>query len=69
MKNPFKFQVVEYSRVYPYGTSNRIVAQAPTVRGCMTEYNKHLARWVGVERKNMVKTVWLCDGVEFDIIG
>ena len=67
--NPFKFQVVEYSDSYPYGVQNSIVAQAPTIKGCLSEYKKHLVRFASIERKNLVKTVLLCDGVQFDILG
>ena len=66
--NPFKFQVVEYTREWPYGTPNRIVASAPTLKGCLSEYKRHLHRYevAKVDRK-VEKTIFLCDGVSFDV--
>ena len=65
--NPFKFQVIEFSRQYPYGVENRIVAQAATLKGCLSEYSRHVARYAG-EPRNIVKTVFKADGVVFDVV-
>lgn len=62
-----KYQVVEFSRQHPYGVENRIVAQAATLKGCLSEYNKHLARYIE-PRHNLVKTVFKCNGVAFDVV-
>lgn len=66
MKNPFKYQVIEFSRQHPYGVENRIVAQAATIKGCLSEYNKHIARHPE-KRANLLKTAFMCDGVVFDM--
>lgn len=68
--NPYRYQVVEFSRDYPNGTDNRIVASAATLKGCLSQYNKHLMTWnlAKIDRKNLIKTVFLCDGVEFNIV-
>lgn len=64
--NPFKYQVIEFSRQRPFGTENRIVATAATLRGCLSEYKRHLARYPET-RSNLLKTVFMCDGVAFDV--
>ncbi len=68
--NQNRYQVVEFSRNSPYGIDNRIVASAATLRGCLSQYNKHVNTWKAakIERKNLIKTVFLCDGVEFNTV-
>jgi hypothetical protein len=66
--NPYKFQVVEYCAEWPYGINNRIVASAATLKGCMSEYKRHLkiVESFKIDHKPL-KTVFLCDGVPFDV--
>lgn len=66
--NPYKFQVVEYCAEWPYGINNRIVASAATLKGCMSEYKRHLKIFESfkIDHKPL-KTVFLCDGVPFDV--
>ena len=67
--NPFKYQVVEWSKDYPYGISNRIVASAATLKGCLSQYHKHIDtyRLANISRHNVIKTVFYCDDVPFDV--
>jgi hypothetical protein len=67
--NPYKFQIVEYYKDYPYGTPNRIVASAATLKGCISQYNKHLKTFklAKIDHKP-IKTDFLCDGVSFNVI-
>lgn len=67
--NPYKHQVVEYYRDYPYGTPNRIVASAATLKGCLSQYNKHINTFKAARiNHNPLKTVFLCDGVSFNVV-
>lgn len=69
MSNTYKFQVVEYYRDYPYGTPNRIVASAATLKGCLSQYNKHIETFKAARiNHNPLKTVFLCDGVSFNVV-
>lgn len=66
--NPFKYQVIEYTRSWPDGTPNRIVASAATLKGCLSEYKRHLNRYAVAQIDHKpIKTVFLCDGVSFDV--
>jgi hypothetical protein len=68
MMNPYKFQVVEWYRSWPDGTSNRIVASAATLKGCLNQYRKHIDtfRLANTDHKP-IKTSFRCDGVSFDV--
>ena len=66
--NPYKYQVVEWSKDWPYGISNRIVASAATLKGCLTQYHKHVNTYrLANIRHNPIKTVFYCDDVPFDL--
>lgn len=66
--NPYKFQVVEYYRDYPNGTPNRIVASAATLKGCISQYRKHLETFKAAKINHApLKTQFLCDGVLFNV--
>lgn len=66
--NPFKYQVVEYTQTGSYGTPNSIVASAPTLKGCLSEYKRHLNRYTVAKIDHKpIKTIFLCDGVAFDV--
>lgn len=66
--NPYKFQVVEFTGNNPYGTDNRIVASAATLKGCLSIYKKHLERYaIAKINHKPIKTVFYCDGVSFDV--
>ena len=68
MMNPYKYQVVEWYRSWPNGTPNRIVASAATLKGCLSQYRKHIDtfRLAKVDHKP-IKTIFLCDDVPFDV--
>jgi hypothetical protein len=66
--NPYKFQVVEWYRAWPDGTPNRIVASAATLKGCLSQYRKHIDTFrIARVIHEPVKTVFLCDGLSFDV--
>jgi hypothetical protein len=66
--NPYRYQVAEYCAEWPYGINNRIVASAATLKGCMSEYKRHLLAFsIGKIEHTPLKTVFLCDGVPFDV--
>lgn len=66
--NPYRYQVVEFYRDYPNGTPNRIVASAATLKGCLSQYKKHINafRLAGIKHSPLV-TKFFCDGVAFDV--
>jgi hypothetical protein len=63
-----KYQIVEWTRNSPYGVDNRIIASAATLRGCLSQYEKHLKTWqlAKLDRK-VIATKFYCDNVQFDI--
>ena len=66
--NPFKYKVVEWSKESPYGVNNRIVASAATLKGCLSQYYKHIDTFrLANARHNPIKTVFYCDDVPFDL--
>jgi hypothetical protein len=66
--NPYKYRIVEWSKDWPYGINNRIVASAATLKGCLSIYRKHLDTFrLANIRHNPVKTVFYCDDVPFDL--
>lgn len=66
--NPFKFKVVEWDREFPYGTPNRIVASAATLKGCISEYRRYVARFEAAKIDRKALTVkFYCDDVEFTV--
>lgn len=66
--NPYKFQVVEFTRNYPYGTDNRIVVSAATLKGCLNQYNKHIETFRAAKISHSpLKTVFYCDGTPFEV--
>lgn len=66
--NPYKFQVVEYYRNYPYGTPNRIVASGATIKGCLSQYRKHIETYKAARiEHNPLKTLFLCNDVPFNV--
>jgi hypothetical protein len=67
--NSYRYQVVEFTRDFPYGTPNRIVASAATLKGCLSQYRKHLEtfRIAKIDHKP-IKTIFMCDGVEFNVV-
>lgn len=67
--NPYRYQVTEYYRDYPNGTPNRIVASAATLKGCLSQYQKHLKTFslAGIKHEPL-KTIFHCDGVPFDVM-
>ena len=66
--NPFKFKVVEWSREFPYGTPNRIVASAATLKGCLSEYSRHVARFEAAKIDRKVLNVkFYCNDVDFTV--
>lgn len=67
--NPYKFQVVEYYQDYPNGTPNRIVASAATLKGCLSQYNKHINTFKAAKINHApLKTLFYCDNVQFDVL-
>jgi hypothetical protein len=66
--NPNRYQVTEYYNDAINGTHNTIVASAATLKGCLTQYNKHLKAWeiAKLDRKAIV-TKFYCDNVQFSI--
>jgi len=66
--NPYKFQVVCYYNDATHGTHNRIVASAATLKGCLSDYRRFLQSYeIGKIHHNAIKTLFLCDGVQFNI--
>lgn len=67
--NPYKYQVIEFYNDAVNGTHNRIVASAATLKGCMSQYKKHLKTYelAKINHKPM-KTLFYCDNVQFNVI-
>lgn len=66
--NPFKYKVVEWAREFPYGTPNRVVASAATLKGCLSEYTRYVARLAAAKLEHKpVAVKFYCDGVEFSV--
>jgi hypothetical protein len=67
--NPNRYQVVEWTKNSPYGVDNRIVASSATLKGCLSQYNKHLKAWqLAKLDRNLVATKFYCDAVEFEVV-
>ena len=67
--NPYKFQVVEFYNDAINGTHNSIVASAATLKGCMSQYQKHLKTYeVAKINHKPLKTLFYCDNVKFDVV-
>jgi hypothetical protein len=66
--NTSRYQITEDYNVYPYGRENRIIASAATLRGCLSQYQKHIKTWelAKLDRKALA-TRFYCDGVRFDV--
>ena len=43
--NTSRYQITEDYNVHPYGRENRIIASATTLKGCLSQYHKHLKTW------------------------
>lgn len=39
------YTIAAWSRTQSHGTPNAIIASAATLKGCMSEYRRHLARF------------------------
>lgn len=67
--NPYKYKVVEWYNSGPVnGHYNRVVASAATLKGCLSQYRKHIDTFrLANVKLNAVKTVFYCDDVPFDV--
>ena len=59
--NPFTYKIVAWSNSTAFGTPNSIVASAATLRGVMSEYRRHLARFAGTDPKYIAVNLYKND--------